>query len=582
MTAEIIAGTTVTPAVARAWIDRARQDDYRAGVLGLLASPEATRHETFAHDGQPVRIVTAASVLAVHQAIRDAVPGGWLIIVTDRSESDLGPGLLAHFVWHRLRHPDAWQGVAQRFGAFSIDPRLNADAQARNRALASGLLELSPVQGWPAAPAGVLTRDHAFGCVARFGLGLPEGPIDLVGALHWSTTPGLPGTIARLRSRAGDPLVDAVLDWVAEQAGEGRDFVAALLRGGTASDLVPLGVVLDCLFADGTSDAHLALARLQHRWGQVPRPALAAVGRLSCVVVSGLLGGQATSAQGRALISRADDLLVDAGAVALAGSSRLLSAGLTMRLRKLAGALDAPTIDLSAIEPAWLAVSDHQLVDDPRLPAARAGVRLARWLSTGDAGGPATLATLTARHLEIDGWVDSAVNDAEAGVDDHALAAALERVLDAVRGRRDSHDLAFASAIAREGCDERAEGVLTLERLLPEIVLPLAKRQPTLLLVLDGMSVSVAVEIMGRVGSGVEFGLVECLLPGASERTAALAALPSVTEASRTSLLTGRLASGQQDAERAGFKSLARSHGLAEAPLFHKRLLDSGRGCYAL
>ena len=589
MTADVVAGAPVTAAVARAIIDQARAGRYHNGVLGLRARPESTRAASFTHHDQTVRIVPAPSALAVREAIRAADPTGWLVVVTDRSDADLGPGLLAQFTWQRLRHPDPWQALQQRFDAHSVDARLLRLPHARE--VASGLLELAPPDGWPPAPAGVLTRDHALTCAARAELGLPDGPIDLIAVLQWSIQPGLPATIARLRDRAGEVTVDALLAWVADAAGEAAPFVSALLRAGTPTDLVPLGVVLDCLLnapATARADAELALARLQHRWGDVPRSALVAAGRLAGVVVSGLLDATATSGEARRLLVRADDLVAEAQAQTLAGTSRLLRSGLTVRLRALAQVLrTAPDCDAGALDGAWTAVADHALGDgDPRVAPARAGVRLARWLGTSD---PATslpaasgLATLAGQHLAVDAWVDSAVNDAEPGVDDHPLAEALERVLRAVEKRRDAHDLAFAAALAREGCDGRVEGVLTLERLLPEVVLPLAHRFPTLLLVLDGMSAGVATEILAHVTTELDDGLVECLLPGATERAAALAVLPSVTEMSRTSLLSGRLANGQQDAERRAFADLVSAHGLGETKLVHKRGLDTGRQGFAL
>ena len=588
VTAETIPGAAVTPAMARALIDQARhRHGYATGILGVRARPEVTREASFTHRDQTVRIVPAASALAVREAIRGADPDGWLVVVTDRSDADLGDGLLSQFTYQQMRHPDAWQALQQRFGAHSVDAQLLRMDKARQ--VATGLLELSPPDGWPPAPAGVLTREHALAAVARTELGLPDGPVDLITVLQWSTNPALPGTIARLRGRAGDVSVDAVLAWVADAAGEGAPFVAALLRAGTPTDLVPLGIVLDCLLnATPRQDADVAIARLQYRWGDVPRPALVAAGRLAGVVVSGMLGGRTTEADAKRLIARADDLMVEAQAVHLAAGSRRLRAGLTLRLRALAEVLrHAPELDGSALETAWSAVAEHELVDDPRIAPAAAGVRLARWLASptprapfSSAEGSASLHDLTVRHLHQDAWVDSAVNDAEPGVDDHPLAAALERVLQVVQERRDAHDTAFAAALAREGTDVRNAGVLTLERVLPEVVLPLAQRFPTLLLVLDGMSAGVATEILAHATTELEYGLIECLVPGASTRTPALAALPSVTEVSRASLLSGRLVSGQQDAERRGFAEVARK--LGEVQLFHKGGLDTSRQGFAL
>ncbi len=581
MTADVIPGATVTPAVARAIIDQARAKDYPHGVLGLRASPAATRQVSFTHRDQPVQIVPAASALAVREAIRQADPNGWLVVVTDRSDDDLGPGLIAQFRWQRLRHPDPWQAVQQRFSAaHGIDATLLQTRQARE--VATGLLELSPPDGWPPAPAGVLTRDHALSCVARTELGMPDGPADLITVLHWSTRRGLAATIARLRSRAGEATVDAVLGWIADAAGEAAPLVAALLRAGNPTDIVPLGVVLDCLLqSPARQDAEVALARLEHRWGTVPRTALQATARLSGVVVTGLLGGRATVEDARQLLVRADELLAEAQAQPLAGASRLLRSGLTQRLRVLAEALrTAPDLDAVTLEAAWAQVAEHGLSEvDPRVAPARAGVRLARWLRVPDAAA-STLAELAGRHLAGDAWVDSAVNDAEAGVDEHALAAALERVLGQVHERRDEHDRVFAAALAREGCGGRVPGLVGLEDLLPEVVVPLARRYPTLLLVLDGMSAGVATEILTH--ATLELGLLECLLPGAAARTPALAVLPTVTEFSRASLLSGRLTAGQQDVERTGFEALARAHSLGEVALVHKKGLDSSRQGFEL
>lgn len=589
MTVDVAASTPVTPAMARSFIDQARGQGYGHGIVGVRGRPQATKAVAFVDSGQPVRIAPAASALAVREVVRGADPAGWLVVVSDRSDTDLGAGLLARFVWQRLRHPDPWQAVRQRFGAHSIDGRLLRLDHARE--VAGGLLELAPDGGWPPAPAGVLTRDHALGCVARAELGLPEGPLDLIGVLQWSTAPGLPARLARLRSRGGDHTVDAVLGWLADAAGEAGPLVAALLRAGTPTDLVPLGVVLDCLLAaPERHEAAVALARLEHRWGAtvqgVPAGALAAAGRLSGVVVSGLLGGRATVTDARRLLGRADDLLTEAQAQPLAGGSRLLRSGLTQRLRRLAAALEAaagaPGADPDGLAAAWRAVADHELAaDDPRVAAAQAGVRLVRWLAEPDAAASGTLSGLAERHLRVDAWVDSAVNDADTGVDDHPLAAALERVLQAVQARRDAHDREFAAALSREGGEERAGGVLAVERVLPEVVLPLAREYPTLLLVLDGLSAGVATEVLADAASSVDYDLVERLVRGASQRTPALAVLPSLTEASRASLLSGRLVTGQQDAERRAFADWARAHGLGEAKLFHKKGLDTTRPGFA-
>ena len=71
--------------------------------------------------------------------------------------------------------------------------------------------------------------------------------------------------------------------------------------------------------------------------------------------------------------------------------------------------------------------------------------------------------------------------------------------------------------------------------------MPLARQTPVLLLVLDGMSAGVATEVVASVLSRTADGWAEALLPGQNRRAFALAVLPTLTEVSRASLLSGEL-----------------------------------------
>ena len=169
------------------------------------------------------------------------------MVLTDRPEEDLGTGVLSHLLWHRLRTPDPWDAVRHRFAATGIDPALIASAG--DREIATGLLAAAPPAGWPPAPAGVLTRDHAFGAVAAAHLGLTDPVIDAASVLAWTVSPELVTRIADLRSLAGDPLTDAVLDWAASRAGAAGQPLRHLLRAGDVRDAVPLGLVAGLLAA---------------------------------------------------------------------------------------------------------------------------------------------------------------------------------------------------------------------------------------------------------------------------------------------------------------------------------------------
>jgi hypothetical protein len=346
--------------------------------------------------------------------------------------------------------------------------------------------------------------------------------------------------------------------------------------------------------------------------GQRPTPgALTTWAAESAAVITDLLGDPDSQARGKRLLSRADELLRLAQAESIADLSDLLPAGLIRRLALLAGTLrsavrsigpdtdpDRPQIqaaDLAAVEAAWSQVATHRLAQpDPRTAPFQAAVRLSRWLAESGSASPAPSGTtplpaLIARHGDTDAWVDSAVNDAVQGVSDPDQGAALSAVIDAARRRRAAHDTTFAAALATDtsadrlsaGRGPRDAGVWYLENLLPDVVIPLARSAPVLLLVLDGMSAGTGAEIVAdilRAGTG----WAESLLPGRNRRAAALAVLPTLTQVSRASLLSGELTRGGQDIELAGFHRLCRASGLLGAELFHKKPLDSARPGYSV
>jgi hypothetical protein len=588
----------VSPATVRAILEYVTEQkgygpaDGAVGIRGRLA----TVHPDSTFEGHPVQVVGCESALAAREALLGRRPDRWLVIVTDRPEDDLGAGVLAHLVGQELRTPDPWQAVRQRFRAVSVDARLTAGRG--HRGIALGLMELTPPDGWPAAPAGVLSQDHAYGAVAERVLELGSAPSDIVGVLAWTTTPRATDRLAELRRCGGDDLADALIGWIAYGVGEvAAPIVGHLLRNGRPGDLIPLGLVVGLL--DGLDDppAALAMARLGHHWeaGRAELDAsLRAVGTPSATVIAGLLADRQTRPDAVRVIAQADQLVREAQAEPLAEHSDLLRLGLTRRLHRLADLLAGdPSPDLARVESTWAAVGSHLLAgaDDPRLPAFHAAVRLVRWLA--ETGGPEPsqpgFAALARRQSEVDGWVDSAVNDAAAGVDDADLAAGLAAVLDRVRRVRDRHDREFAMALAPATADElgmdggflehNGGRVYLLEQMLDRLILPIAREPvtPLLLLILDGMSTGVATEILDDLLNHPSSGWAEALPEGSSRRAAGLAVLPTITEASRASLLSGELTRGQQDVERRNFAALTTAHGLGNAALFHKKILDTTR-----
>ena len=264
-----VTATRATLPVLRALLDQALRKNFSSGVLGVRARPEWPGAPEFPHAGVPVRVVPCVSALAVREALLERADGQWLVVLTDRADDDLGAGVLSHLLWHRLRTPDPWDAVRLRFAATGVEPALTAAAEDRD--VATGLLTAAPPDGWPPAPGGVLTRDHALGAVAAAHLGLTDPVIDATSVLAWTADPAVSTGVADLRALAGDALAGAVLDWAAERAGAAGPALRHLLRAGEARDAVPLGLVAGLLAGDATAGsgqlAREALIRLEPRFG---------------------------------------------------------------------------------------------------------------------------------------------------------------------------------------------------------------------------------------------------------------------------------------------------------------------------
>ena len=274
------------------------------------------------------------------------------------------------------------------------------------------------------------------------------------------------------------PLTDAVLDWVAERVGAAGQAVAGqLLRTARAREAMPLGLVLDVLLRSRRSSpaapttlqlAREALVRLEPRTGGGAAARAARLPRWagqSASVVAWLLDDRANRGRlAERLLARADALLAEVQRHGLAERLRTCSrSALTARLARLAACVLAAggpseprrsTIPRSRTAPrrrrAGLGAPSaaHELAssDDrvrrglPRRGAAcSAGCALDSGAAARDLRAAAPAAT-----LDVDAWVDSAVNDAAPGVGDPELGAALAAVLRRCGAGGTVHDREFA------------------------------------------------------------------------------------------------------------------------------------------
>lgn len=573
---------TATEPIIRARLKKARDKQYKSGVLGLRAKP-SWDGDAFVYEGTPVTVVACPSVLSLWEAINRRKPEQWTVVLTNVEDDDLGDSVLAHLLDGRLITPDPWDALRSNFSASTIEPALYRTSD--DRAIANGLLTVLSPDAYIPAPGGVLTRDHAMAAVARDVLKIVKDvnvEIDALAVLEWSRSQDAADGLVTLSTSGGPELAKAFQGWLAGRTVRLSGPVNALLAGNRIADLVPLGVVAG-LFGEFDGKA-LGVFLGQYGLGNLDVEDLDSWYQDTRGLITNSLNAQ----QQQAVLSAAASVVNELNISEAAAASELLPQGLHSRLVALSDAittalpnplpaeLDTRLISegsLSEIETQWGHVQQHFLADrDHSCRAFGAAVRLARWLATTVA--PAHgLAPARDRYVRVDSWVDTALVTARRGADQPIPAAALRAIIEVVLTRRGHHDRSFAAALA----DAPTPPVQTIENVMHDLVIPIAKKSPTLLLVIDALSIAATNDL---VRAAQLEGWTEISANQDARRASALAVLPTLTQRSRCSLLSGELREGGSGPERSGFLSLLRDAQLEATggvpdPIFHKQALDA-------
>ena len=212
------------------------------------------------------------------------------------------------------------------------------------------------------------------------------------------------------------------------------------------------------------------------------------------------------------------------------------------------------------------------------LAARRAGDVAGRFGDTAgrhpsdDAAGPRRFGEAARGYAREGGFVDRARARLWDGDPSPPVAEAYAALAQQADEARQQENREFGALLAGwPGAAPHERSLLGVEAVLDRCVAPLARAQPVLLLVIDAMSMAVFRELDDDL---VRRGWIELVTDDAPDRPVVVAALPTVTEVSRTSLLCGAVTSGNAAKEKDGF---SRHDGLRSActpgappVLFHK------------
>lgn len=562
-----------TPQIA-AQLDRVLSSDPTAIAVAIRAASKQPWPESLQQRGRHFALRWCESSLAIREALceneRESGGTGGLVVITPLATHEVAEDIAARLARGRVYQPEGWDIVRQLFQAKETDARLGRFAW-----MPQALIDGAAQGPYTPVPNGFLDLETAWREVLQRFLGLPSARPDAVALLQWCTKPGSDAALKLLPAATRSDITR----WLGDAAGAAGSMVLACVESGRTADALALGLVCGVVYA-ATGEGHAVLGQAAVRLERY-------VGDRHVGVSEGRAWSQAAELAVRAAgpdamrgtLDRADSLLNELRIAEYAHLSDLLPASLDQRVRAFAEALAdhvaAPQASaLARIEQTADNVLKHALggLQQPRMERVEMARRLARWLML-PAPSVSSLAGGLAWQADEGAFVDWARFRLLGGDDLNELSEAYGALRAAVIARRDHVDGSFSQALLQWNTQPAtAVGrVVPIEAVLDRVISPLAAPQPVLLLVMDGLSTSIYRELFTRINT---LGWVEMVPSDVERPLIGVAALPTVTEVSRTSLLCGRLGLGTAAHEKAGFGThaalLANSRSELPPRLFHK------------
>ncbi len=563
-----------------------------------MAMPESL-HQV---DATAVRVVCCASQLAMREHLVTHAPGAErLVLLSPFDETQLGKDLLARLWGLEPKRISPWRTLEQLLRVNQIDPRLTGK---RYRWIAACLVNSYERYRGRIQFGEVLDFDRAWQALALGLLDYGSETVDLDALLEWSRGTGAAQAVAALP----EAMQAHLGDWLEPRLNDQTALVLCLWQQGHAGNMPAIGLVCSLLYQPSPAPSPLSEALFQARvrlserfFGgrKIDDRTLQRYGATTVAYLERVLGDRPYTAL-NPVFSFAEQVLASLDLLSLAAESDLLPGGFGQRLDRFAATLGqaAKGGSMDAALGALAALQRHRLaaVREQQVSTAALAMRTCRWLRSHEPQ-PAGLWSLIQDYIDHGGHVDRARARLWSGDEHEALSQVYKQLTTRASARRERLNQAFAQylpAIARG--DRTAARAVPVEAALETLVAPLARQQPVLLLVLDGMSQAVYRELADDLLGHAWVELQHAAEGGAAHppggRTGRqigagpaclLAALPTVTRISRYALLAGALGEGSSGDEKQAFAAhpalKALSSPKCPPQLFHKAELqqqDSG------
>jgi hypothetical protein len=508
------------------------------------------------------------------------------VLLCDVAEEAVGEDVMDRLAKRRVFLPQVKEIVAELFSVKpdKIDPRV-----IKTKVLMDALLKWVPTEGYQPVAGGTLDLQTAWLTLLGRMLDMRVESPSLTGVLEWS----LSETKLLKFSTMDAELKTAFVDWFARTKGESIRFMMAAIDSGYGADLVAIGAVLGLVFDPKhhrSAEHQTARGRLeryfQHR--EIDPESARVWARVSETILTQMTD-DAESTKRRKVLIRVDEMLDKLGLKENAWMSDLSLIGLEQRYSQvgqaLREALNAKSSSgLEQVRGGITLIRKHLLgeSDAERLARVEMAARLIRWLQTTEMGSTGkSLDAMVVEYHQDGGFIDWARYSLKETDESPEVQKAYDAILKRVEERTHHFEEGFALQLQDwTRTESQSDRFILIENVLKEAIAPVAKQQPVLMLVLDGMSVAAFRLLLRDIlrQSWVEIAHEDTALP-----KPVLATLPSVTAISRRALFLGRLEPGTNGTEEGEFQKndlLFHESGSQVRPQLFKMgdLSDEGQG----
>lgn len=565
----------------RSLVEDKWQRDRDALAVGLHVSPTMKGPAEVEFEFGKAKVVRADTVFEVREALLAAERDqSRLVLLTGLQQKDLGLDVVARLARSRLFAVDHWASLSSLFKAKELDRSI------LDPAIAQALLDFAPTDGYPPVSAGILDAGTVWRAICRHVFDMGESEPDLVSLLLWASSEKGPNRY----QQAGEAICASLRQRLVHNLGDAADSILRFVESNAGADALALAVTCLVVYGsegDTTLDAAAARMEQYHANRPIPRNVGCTLGKVAIDAIADLdRHDDPRIAQHH--LQRADELLKQFICHENAYRNTLTRLSFEQRLGRLGNAIQSavksPSCEtIAACETRLEEIASHRLArlgrNKDQVLKAEMAVRLVRWLHT-EAAPSSSFAESAAHHIREMSYVDWAREPLCRGEDVPELSAAYQLLDQVVLERRESFSRSFAKSLADwSTVGSKDAGVLGVEDVLSRVVSRVVQAgNRVLLVVLDGMSWAICHELMEdiRQDHWFEATLDESNTPPLP----VVATIPSVTQLSRASLLSGILAKGDQSVERKNFESNKELTEVCDKKhppiLFHKQQLTEG------